>query len=80
MKLADLFIDGAWVASTGKGKIDVISASTEEVCGSIPDGTAEDVDRAVKAARAAFDGWSQTPVEKRVQFLQVRQQRGVFLA
>jgi len=67
------FIDGAWVPSTGKGKIDVISASTEEVCGSIPDGTAEDVDKAVKAARAAFDCWSQTPVEKRVQYLQALQ-------
>jgi aldehyde dehydrogenase (NAD+) len=67
------YIDGAWVASTGKGKIDVISASTEEVCGSIPDGTAEDVDKAVKAARAAFDGWSQTPVEKRVGYLQALQ-------
>jgi acyl-CoA reductase-like NAD-dependent aldehyde dehydrogenase len=67
------YIDGAWVPSTGKGKIDVISASTEEVCGSVPDGTAEDVDRAVKAARAAFEGWSQTPVEKRVQYLQALQ-------
>ena len=67
------YIDGAWVASTGKGKIDVISASTEEVCGSIPDGTAEDVDKAVKAARAAFDSWSQTPVEQRVQYLQAMQ-------
>jgi len=71
------YIDGAWVPSTGKGKIDVISASTEEVCGSIPDGTPEDVDKAVKAARAAFDAWSQTPVEKRVAYLQALQ-GGIF--
>ncbi len=71
------YIDGAWVPSTGKGKIDVISASTEEVCGTIPDGTAEDVDKAVKAARAAFDSWSQTPVEKRVAYLQALQ-GGIF--
>jgi len=71
------YIGGAWVPSTGKGKIDVISASSEEVCGSIPEGTPEDVDKAVKAARAAFDGWSQTPVEKRVGYLQALQ-GGIF--
>jgi len=71
------YIDGAWVPSSGKGKIDVISASTEEVCGSIPDGTPDDVDKAVKAARAAFDSWSQTPVEKRVAYLQALQ-GGIF--
>ncbi len=73
----ELYIDGAWVPSTGKGKIEVINPATEEVCGSIPDGTAEDVDRAVKAARAAFEGWSQTPVEKRVEYLQALQ-GGIF--
>ncbi|HEY8516317.1 MAG TPA: aldehyde dehydrogenase family protein [Candidatus Binatia bacterium] len=72
-----IYIDGAWVPSTGKGKIEVICASTEEVCGSIPDGTPEDVDRAVKAARAAFEGWSQTPVDKRVEYLQ-KLQAGIF--
>ena len=61
-----LFIDGAWVASTGTGTIEVIDPSTEQVCGSIPEGTAEDVDRAVAAARAAFDGgWGQATVEER---------------
>jgi acyl-CoA reductase-like NAD-dependent aldehyde dehydrogenase len=71
------YIGGAWVPSTGKGKIEVLSASTEEVCGTIPDGTPDDVDKAVKAARAAFDSWSQTPVEKRVQYLQALQ-GGIF--
>ncbi len=37
--------------------------------GRIPDGTAEDVDRAAKAATAAFPGWSQTPLEERVEFI-----------
>ena len=61
-----LFIDGAWVPSTGSGTIEVIDPSTEQVCGSIPEGTAEDVDRAVAAARAAFEGdWGRSTVEER---------------
>ena len=35
--------------------------------GRIPEGTPADVDRAVEAARAAFDSWSQTPLEQRVE-------------
>jgi aldehyde dehydrogenase (NAD+) len=65
-----LYIDGQWVPSTGTGTIDVINASTEEVMGSIPEGTPEDVDRAVAAAKAAFDGWSQTDPAERAKVLQ----------
>ena len=45
-----LFIGGEWVAPKGKGTIDVISPHTEEVIGSVPDGTPADMDRAVAAA------------------------------
>jgi aldehyde dehydrogenase (NAD+) len=66
----DLYIGGEWVPQSGSGSIDVLSASTEEVIGSIPEGTPADVDRAVRAARAAFDnGWSQTTVEERAGWL-----------
>ena len=65
-----LYIDGAWVPSTGTGTIDVINASTEEVMGRIPDGTPEDVDRAVKAAKRAFPGWAATDKEERGKYLQ----------
>jgi len=65
-----IYIDGAWVASTGKGKIEVINSTTEEVMGSIPEGTPDDVDKAVKAAKRAFPGWSQTSVEERGKYLQ----------
>lgn len=64
-----LYIHGEWVASRGTGHIDVLSASTEEVMGRIPEGTVEDVDRAVRAARAAFDTWSTRPVEERAALL-----------
>ncbi|MGN9838955.1 aldehyde dehydrogenase [Nonomuraea sp. H19] len=50
-----LFIGGEWVAPAGTGTIDVISPHTEEVVGRVPDGTAADMDRAVAAAREAFD-------------------------
>ena len=64
---AELYIGGEWTAPSGAGTIDVINASTEEVMGRIPEGDAEDVDRAVKAARAAFDSWSQVPAEERAE-------------
>src|SRR5882724_9456855 len=65
-----LFIDGKWQPSSGSTSIDVLSASTEEVIGSVPEGTAADVDRAVRAARTAFDnGWSQTSVAERAEWL-----------
>jgi aldehyde dehydrogenase (NAD+) len=63
-----IYIDGAWVAS-GTGSIEVIDASTEQVMGSIPEGTAADVDRAVAAAAAAFESWSSTPSDERAKYL-----------
>jgi len=65
----ELYIDGKWQPQSGNGSIDVLSASTEEVIGSVPEGTAADVDRAARAARAAFDGWSQTTVQERAGWL-----------
>jgi aldehyde dehydrogenase (NAD+) len=53
-----LFIDGGWVEPAGSGTIDVVNPATEEIIGSIPEGTPEDADRAVRAARAAFASWS----------------------
>ncbi|WP_164013397.1 aldehyde dehydrogenase family protein [Pyxidicoccus trucidator] len=71
-----LYINGEWTPSRGTGHFDVLSASTEEVMGRIPDGTEEDVDRAVKAARAAFDAWSTRPAAERAQVL-ARLQQGL---
>ena len=66
-----LYIDGAWVPSQGTGRIDVIDPTTEEVCGSIPEGVAADVDAAVAAARRAFDdGWGLTTLEERRKAIQ----------
>jgi aldehyde dehydrogenase (NAD+) len=55
-----LYIGGQWVDPAGEDTIDVVNPATEEVIGSIPAGTPEDADRAVRAARAAFGSWSAT--------------------
>ena len=69
-KRDQIYIDGQWVASDGDGSIDVINPSNEEVIGSVPAGTAVDVDAAVAAARAAFDGWAATPLEDRLALIE----------
>jgi acyl-CoA reductase-like NAD-dependent aldehyde dehydrogenase len=65
-----LYIGGEWVAPAGAGTIEVVNPTTEEPLGSVPEGSAQDVDRAVQAAREAFSDWSQTPVARRAQALQ----------
>jgi len=64
-----LYIGGAWVPSTGTGSIDVIDSTTEEVIGTVPEGTTDDIDRAVADARGAFPAWSATPVAERAALL-----------
>ena len=64
-----VFIGGEWVDSTGSETIEVVNSTTEEVMGTIPAGTAEDADRAVRAAREAFDSWSRTSREERAGYL-----------
>jgi aldehyde dehydrogenase (NAD+) len=64
-----LYIDGAWVPSQGTGTIDVFDSTNGEVIAAIPAGTAADVDRAVAAARAAFETWSNTTSEERAKVL-----------
>ncbi len=63
------YIDGGWVEPAGKGTFDVVNPATEQVAGRIRFGEQEDVDRAVAAARKAFDTRSQTR-EERVGLLQ----------
>jgi len=70
------FIGGQWVDPVEPaGSIEVIDPSTEQVCGSIPVGSAADVDAAVAAARSAFDGsgngdgWGLTSLDERLDAL-----------
>ena len=71
MQVRDQFyINGQWAAPKGGKAIDVINASTEEVMGRVPEGTQDDVNAAVAAARAAFDSWSARPAAERAAYLQ----------
>jgi aldehyde dehydrogenase (NAD+) len=60
-----LHIGGAWVAPADDGTLPVENPATEEIIGAVPEGSAADVDAAVAAARAAFDGWAATPMAER---------------
>ncbi len=65
-----IYIGGEWVESGGSGVLEVVNSATEEVMGSIPEGTPDDVDRAVAAAREAFATWSQTSVDERAEWME----------
>jgi aldehyde dehydrogenase (NAD+) len=63
-----LYIDGGWVPSTGSDTIDVHDSTNGEVIAQVPAGTADDVDAAATAARAAFESWSRTTPEERAKY------------
>src|ERR671931_98638 len=70
-----LFIGGRWVEPASTKTIEVISPHSEEVVGRVPEATTEDVDRAVAAAREAFDqgDWPHMPIAERLQILRTFQ-------
>src|SRR5579862_2882192 len=61
----EFYIDGRWVAPLEPREFQVINPATEEVAGVIAMGSAEDVNRAVSAARRAFDSYSRTSAAER---------------
>ena len=63
------YIDGQWVDPVEMKTLDVENPATEQVVGKIALGSAADVDKAVKAARKAFESWSQTSREERLEVL-----------
>src|SRR5271170_5405095 len=61
-----LYIDGAWTDGTSGESIDVINPSTEQVIATVPQGSVADVERAVLAARRAFEeGWGHSSPRER---------------
>jgi aldehyde dehydrogenase (NAD+) len=64
------YYDGDWQASSGTETIAVISSATEQEVGRVPRGTPEDVDRAVQAARRAFEPWSRLALDERARWLE----------
>jgi aldehyde dehydrogenase (NAD+) len=63
-----LFIGGEWVVPLASEQIDVVSPFTEQVIASVPSASKADMDRAVAAARTAFDegSWSRTTLAERI--------------
>jgi aldehyde dehydrogenase (NAD+) len=64
------YIDGQWVDPVTPASMDVINPATEEVCGHISAGSGADVDKAVAAAKKAFETYSKTSREERIDLLQ----------
>ncbi|HLI67545.1 MAG TPA: aldehyde dehydrogenase family protein [Caulobacteraceae bacterium] len=64
------YIDGQWVDPVTPKSMDVINPANEQVAGHISAGSAADVDKAVKAARKAFETYSRTTREERIDLLQ----------
>jgi aldehyde dehydrogenase (NAD+) len=65
----NFYIDGKWVAPAKPRAHDVINPATEEPCGRISLGTADDVNKAVAVAKRAFESWSQTTPQERAVYL-----------
>ncbi|WP_419872947.1 CoA-acylating methylmalonate-semialdehyde dehydrogenase [Candidatus Pristimantibacillus sp. PTI5] len=63
------FIGGQWIEAAGAVSEPVFNPATEEVLAYVPISTKTEVDLAVKAAKAAFQAWSRTPVPKRARIL-----------
>jgi betaine-aldehyde dehydrogenase len=71
LNTGSLYVNGEFGRPESTGVIDVINPATSEVIGRVPDAGAPDVDRAVAAARAAFDdgGWTSTTAQDRGRML-----------
>ena len=67
---SDLYIGGRWVPATSTDVIEVVNPATEEVIATVPAASTDDADAAVRAARAAFNSWSQLTVDERVDYVE----------
>ncbi|MFD7492869.1 aldehyde dehydrogenase family protein [Streptomyces sp. NPDC059832] len=74
MKAHDgMYIDGAWRPAAGRDTITVVNPADEQVIAEVPAGGAEDVDAAVRAARAALPAWAATaPAERAARIAALR--------
>ncbi|HSC08234.1 MAG TPA: aldehyde dehydrogenase family protein [Steroidobacteraceae bacterium] len=66
-----MYVNGKWTDASDGATLDVINPATEAVLSKVAAGSAKDVDAAVKAARAQFDGgeWSKMPGSQRARLL-----------
>ena len=66
VNMLKFYIDGQWVDPISTARIGVENPATEEIVCEVAMGNEKDADRAILAARAAFDGWTYTPVKDRI--------------
>ncbi|MBQ0866230.1 aldehyde dehydrogenase family protein [Streptomyces smyrnaeus] len=75
MKAHDgMYIDGSWRPAAGTGTIEVTNPADGTLLATVPAGGPEDIDAAVRAARAALPGWAATPPAERAARLGALQQ------
>ena len=67
--MTKFYINGAWVEPISSVRIGVENPATEEIICQMAMGNDADADRAIMAARAAFDGWTVTPAAQRISLL-----------
>ena len=67
--MTKFYINGAWVEPISSVRIGVENPATEEIICQMAMGNDADADRAIMAARAAFDGWTVTPAAQRIALL-----------
>lgn len=70
LRKTDFFIDGKWVPPVTPKELEVINPADEQAFAVISLGSAADVDKAVAAARRAFESWSRTSREERLAALE----------
>jgi len=63
------YVGGRWQTPADRDALDVVNPATGETLARVPLSTREDVDRVVRGAAAAFDGWRRTPPTERIQYL-----------
>src|SRR5690606_25071651 len=76
MDYSKFYIDGAWIGAPNASPHAIVSPADNSTVATISLGNAEDVDLAVKAARRAFAGWSETPHQRRIEA--VERLKGVY--
>ena len=64
------YIDGEWVDPINKNDFNVINPCNEDPCAVISLGSTEDTNKAVKAAKTAFETWKETTKEERIKLLE----------
>ena len=69
MSLEKFYINGSWVDPIKEETIDIINPADESIVGKLSVGSADDIDKAVKAARTAFSSFSESSIKERLDLL-----------